>query len=138
MSQQPAPRSGASRRRAWLWWLPPLGWMALIWALSAQSDLTLTADDWLQESLGWAAHFLEYAVLAVLLWLAWRNATAWSGARTLAAAFFAATLYAVIDELHQAFVPGRTPDLRDLIVDLAGVLLALAVIRWRWVGRGRD
>ncbi|MCB0198479.1 MAG: VanZ family protein, partial [Anaerolineae bacterium] len=44
--------------------------------------------------------------------------------------FFGTALFAVVDELHQVFVPGRTPDVRDLLVDLAGILLALAVIRW--------
>ncbi len=49
-----------------------------------------------------------------------------------------ATLYAVTDELHQAFVPGRTPSVGDWVADAMGAALgavvALGVARW---ARGR-
>lgn len=122
--------NGASIRRAWLWWLPPLGWMALIWTFSAQSELFVAVSSRLRDLLAWVAHFSEFAILAALLWLALSKTSAARGQVPLASAFFGATLFAVVDELHQAFVPGRTPDLRDLLVDMAGVLAALALIRW--------
>ena len=45
-------------------------------------------------------------------------------------------LYAASDELHQAFIPGRSPQLADVLIDcggaLAGILLAaLAVLLHR-------
>lgn len=122
--------NATSRRLAWLWWLLPLGWMALIWTLSAQSDLFVAVSSQLRDLLAWVAHFSEFAALAGFLWLALWKSTALSGQTVLAAAFFSAALFAAVDELHQAFVPGRTPDLRDLLVDVAGILAALAVIRW--------
>ncbi len=119
-----------TRSTRWLWWLLPLGWMALIWTLSAQSELLVQVSSQLRDALSWVAHFSEFAVLAALLWLALRRTMTLSEQTMLAIAFFGAALFAASDELHQAFVPGRTPDIRDLLVDVAGILLALAVIRW--------
>lgn len=117
-------------RPDWLWWLLPLSWMALIWTLSAQSDLFVAVSSQLRDMLAWVAHFSEFAILAALLWLALRKTTAARGQVVLASAFLATALFAVVDELHQAFVPGRTPDMRDLLVDMVGMLAALALIRW--------
>ena len=104
--------------------------MALIWTLSAQSELLVQVSSQLRDMLAWVAHFSEFAALAAFIWLALRKTTAISQQTMLGAAFFGAALFAVIDELHQAFVPGRMPDIRDLLVDMAGILLALVVIRW--------
>ena len=77
--------SATSRRLAWLWWLLPLGWMALIWTLSAQSDLFVAVSSQLRDLLAWVAHFSEFAALAGFLWLALRNTTAIGGQTVLAA-----------------------------------------------------
>lgn len=70
------------------------------------------------------AHMTEYAVLTVLLFTAlsqWhlplerfrRAAIAWGGA----------TLYAVTDELHQRFVPGRSGVPTDVLIDSIGAII---------------
>ena len=33
------------------------------------------------------------------------------------------TLYSVIDELHQTFVPGRSGEIRDVLIDTVGVII---------------
>jgi VanZ family protein len=66
-------------------------------------------------------HMAEYAVLALALRHAWgemkgRSVLAWG----------CALAYAVTDELHQAFVPGRHPSAVDaLVFDNLGAVLAL-------------
>lgn len=110
--------------------------MALIWTLSAQSDLLVTVNSQLRDALSWVAHFGEFAALALFIWLALRKTTTLSQQTMFASAFFGAALFAASDEIHQAFVPGRTPDIRDLLVDVAGILLALALIRWLAGRRG--
>jgi VanZ family protein len=39
--------------------------------------------------------------------------------------------YAITDEIHQSFVPGRTPLLVDLVIDAAGGLAG--IVAWRKV-----
>lgn len=38
--------------------------------------------------------------------------------------------YAILDELHQFFVPLRTPDVMDFLVDSAGIFLSTFVYRY--------
>jgi VanZ family protein len=40
--------------------------------------------------------------------------------------------FGVVDEYHQSFVPGRSPELADLVADAAGVIVAVLIWRgWR-------
>ena len=79
------------------------------------------------------------AVLALLLWRAWRKPAQtgrapwrWSDAGLVLALV---VLYAATDEIHQAFVPSRVASVRDVLLDTTGAALALlclwAVNRWR-------
>ncbi len=66
------------------------------------------------------AHASEYAVLAVFLLLIFprfkgRYALAW----------LIATLYAATDEFHQSFVPGRSAQVRDVLIDSTGAFCAM-------------
>ena len=72
-------------------------------------------------------HFVEYAVLG---WLcaaassrAWPSAAAW---RTAAFAVFISVLWGLSDEIHQALVPGRSPELGDVVADLFGSAVGAA------------
>lgn len=43
--------------------------------------------------------------------------------------------YAVLDEIHQYFVPGRGPKVTDVFIDLAGSILGIAlvqIINWKF------
>jgi VanZ family protein len=108
-------------------WAPVVLYMALIFALSAQSTLpgsSLTPD--------WSQHGLAYAGLAVVALRATAGGR-WHGvgAASVAAAWAIATAYGVTDEFHQRFVPGRMADLRDVIADAVGAALALGAV-WAW------
>lgn len=43
-------------------------------------------------------------------------------------AFLATVLYAVTDEFHQSFVPGRSCELRDVLIDSSGALVLLLLL----------
>ncbi|HEY8489509.1 MAG TPA: VanZ family protein [Dehalococcoidia bacterium] len=117
--------TAARRLRAVLRWLPALAWAGLIFLLSAQPE-PLGRQPGAAQSL--LAHAAVYAVLAALLLLA-AGGPGRARWRTYAAVLLAASLYGVSDELHQAFVPGRTPDPVDWAVDTAGAAAALALLR---------
>ena len=53
-------------------------------------------------------------------------------------ALIVAVLYAASDELHQAFVPGRSSSIVDVWIDAGGALMALlAVAMIRWIRQSR-
>jgi VanZ family protein len=122
-----APLTAHGKRRLWLWWGLALVWMGGIFFFSAQTNFDFAPEQWQIDPVSWAAHFAEYAVLAALLWQALRH-TPRLGRRAVALAFVLAALYAISDEWHQSFVPGRYPDIRDVLVDVAGALTALLLL----------
>ncbi len=73
-----------------------------------------------------AAHYCEYALLGAEASLFALNISLLSGGKLsllpvlIAAA--AGVLFAVSDEIHQIFVPGRAFELSDILIDSAGVL----------------
>lgn len=64
------------------------------------------------------AHFTEYAILGSLFFLNLRNWQKSNG--TLAMSILFSFLYACTDELHQIFVPGRSAQFRDILIDTLG------------------
>ena len=79
-----------------------------------------------------AAHFTEYAILAFFAARAFRT----SPRRSIANHWFLISLalvvvYALLDEYHQSFVPSRTGTIYDSLIDIAGGLTALLLIRRR-------
>ncbi len=106
---------------------PPLAVMALIFALSTTPDLStgLGAWDTLLRKLG---HITIYGVL----WLTLARAARWRHPLLVTAI---AILYAISDELHQSFVPGRHGSPLDVAIDAFGI--GLAVLAWIVVTRRR-
>jgi len=120
-------------QRAWLGWGPAILWFAFIFVLSSQPSLP--SPDHVTDK---QAHAFAYGVLAVLCLM---GLTGWRWRRvagaSLLGAFVIAVAYGVSDEFHQAFVPGRSPDVADVVADAAGAALALTAA-WCWailVGR---
>jgi VanZ family protein len=104
-------------------WLPVVAWMGLIFYLSAQPDLPHPESGWADLLVSSAAHAFIFGVLAVL----WVRVLG-ERPRAWLLALILTWLYALSDEFHQAFVPGRTPDLLDLLCDGCGAMLGL----WGW------
>lgn len=114
-------------------WLPALVMAGVIFLLSAQSDTRLSpnpATDWLLRK---TAHLIAYGMLAFLALFALHVARA---PRRTALALLIASAYAASDELHQSFVPGRSPEVRDVLIDVCGA--AVGVIAWHALARVRQ
>ena len=126
--------------------LPAVLWMVFIFALSAMPEevseeqsrevalsLRQLAVRYLGEereeawhetapslSIRKLAHMMEYAILFLLLYGGiLRNNENSPKAAALGAVL--SVLYACSDEAHQLFVPGRSGEIRDIMIDLLGV-----------------
>lgn len=97
--------------------------MALIFWFSSQPDLPKAPDALTDLLLKKGLHAFEYSVLALLFWRALRSQI--SNRQALTMAWMLSALYAVSDELHQTFVPGRAGRPLDVAVDWLGAGLAL-------------
>ena len=74
------------------------------------------------------AHFTEYALLGALLTLHLHYVMQGQRFRRVALrAWCFATLYACTDELHQMYVGGRGPAVRDVLIDSAGAMTGAAL-----------
>ena len=100
-------------------WLPVVAWAALIFAFSSVPDLGTGLGGW-DLVLRKVAHAAEYAILGALL----LRATGRAGP-----AFALGVLYAVSDEIHQSFVPGRAGVALDVAIDALGV--AVGILVWQ-------
>jgi VanZ family protein len=98
---------------------PPLLLMALIFFFSAQPDLNSGLGDW--DTIG---RKLIHAATYGLLWFLWFRALG----RTWPAVAIT-LLYAITDEYHQTFVQGRHGSPLDVMIDGAGVLIAIGLSR---------
>ena len=106
-------------------WLPVVSWMGLIFLLSAQPELPHTGTRWLDPFLSAGALILLFAVLAMLLARA-----VGARPRQMVVAFTLAVVYALSDEFHQMYVPGRHADALDLLWDALGAALGLGAFAW--------
>lgn len=140
-----------NKTKQYLSWAAVAVWMAVIFLLSAQTarqsgDLSGGIVHWFvsllyrsfdsfplerQEEILelWhllirkGAHFTEYAILSVLI----ANALRLRGKLRWYLPVIISGLYAVTDEIHQYFVPGRACRLLDMGIDTCGALFGVAV-----------
>lgn len=105
-------------------WIPVLAWCGLIFFLSSQPHLPGPENvnlDFLFKKLG---HICAYAILFGLTFRATHSAKQ---------SFLFCIMYAMSDEYHQSFVPGRTPMIRDIGIDIIGMSLATILVqRYDW------
>ena len=141
-------RTDLSMKSLLKYWLPVLGWLVVtfigstnVLSVENTSRFIVPVLHWLKPGMTqettWGiivvmrhcAHVIEYAILALLMWRAFRWGTSMSmrmstlcGIVLLACALFAAS-----DEFHQTFVKSRNPSVRDVLLDVAGASLGLLI-----------
>lgn len=87
-----------------------------------RENLISGMEFWVRKS----AHCLEYMVLGILMYLT-ADMYVKRTRRVFWVSFAAGVIYAAGDELHQHFVPGRSCEIRDVMIDSLGVLIGIAV-----------
>ena len=143
----------SSKQKAVAWTLVVV-WSIAIFAASAKSGLDFELGTgpleqirrWLVDVLSAAfghpvdpspiGHFSEYLVFGALLFNAMRmhvrpSCAVWS-------AIAIAAVYAVTDEFHQLFVPGRACDPADWLVDVVAACIASLLCYLIFVKRGNS
>ena len=109
-------------------WVPVIGWMAVMIALSSIPGKEL--PEVVLPNIDKIAHFIEYAILGFLL----ARAIFKSGFKSGSLAVFIiavaiAVVFAAFDEWHQSFVPGRNTDMIDFMFDMFGSLTGIFIYR---------
>jgi lipopolysaccharide/colanic/teichoic acid biosynthesis glycosyltransferase/VanZ family protein len=144
-------RKGDALKRFSKYFLPPLLWMAFIFPMGNRALGSSKIYETFAAVFGWmfpqasaraldlayivfrkGLHFVEYGLLAFLLYRAFRavRGPEWSP-KPLYLAGAAAVAYGFLDEFLQSFVPSRTGSAFDWAVDILGIVTVLAVIGWR-------
>jgi VanZ family protein len=105
-------------------WLPSLAYMGAIWGLSSQSAPIELPDVPFRDKL---LHGVEYGILAVLNLWALRKSVSHGIVRSAITAVVLTSAWGYLDELHQAFVPGRHSDVYDWVADTIGAIVFASV-----------
>ena len=107
-------------------WLPLISWIGLIYYLSSIPSLKTAPDPYWDEIIRSGAHLFFFGVLYYLSFRAFKftrkKEDYWRG-------LVLSIGYGIFDEIHQHFVPTRTFQWQDLVMDLAGSLLGLMVVK---------
>jgi len=108
-------------------WGPAVAWMGVIFYISSLPDTSIPISG--DEPLSIGAHLAEYAILGFLLLRAVTAPSGWLSHRWLGAliTLLCSFLYALSDEWHQSFVPGRFSSPVDVMVDVIGAGLAILI-----------
>jgi VanZ family protein len=84
------------------------------------TDVVLAGDHFVRK----AGHIIEFFILGILVGALSKRL---GFRRNIAVSIAVCFLYAVSDEIHQAFVPGRGPLASDVLLDTAAAALAVCL-----------
>jgi VanZ family protein len=104
-----------------------IGWMLTILILSSIPNIpTLKIHTARHEfRLDYLMHFAEYGMLSFLAFIYFAEKEFRIGYRKVILIASCLILFALLDELHQKLIPGRTFSTRDIMSDVAGVAAAI-------------
>ena len=115
------------------WRIALLLWMGVIFALTS---IPATSSDTTEQVFGLfnylvrkSAHLTEYAILGILWYASIAGGLREWRPRTARLAWLLTALYGLSDEIHQSFVPNRSSSLNDVVLDAAGALIGLLLLR---------
>jgi len=98
--------------------IPAIIWMSIIFYFSSRSTTGIGTNETDRFIILKSFHLIEYAILGILLLFAINKNKL---------VVFIAYLYAISDEIHQSFVPGRSSRFRDTLIDLIGILIGIFI-----------
>jgi VanZ family protein len=128
----------------WILRILPFAYMSLIWIMSSlpANHFVELPDSGLDRTIKESLHLIEFAILYVLLVLAFLTRDQAFSARLNVLCAVIAGLYGVSDEIHQSFYPYRSASWFDLVKDFTGIAVWFyfirgALFKGRFVGLGK-
>jgi len=103
-------------------WLSVFLWCRLIFFFSSVQGIATGLGFW-DIILRKGAHIFEFGALCGLLYLAWKNTIKMTAVKFFVLVSGFSLLYAASDEFHQTFVANRDGNIRDILIDAAGIFL---------------
>ena len=73
------------------------------------------------------AHFSIYTCLGIIL-MSLASTSKFTIKKKMIICILAGMIYAILDEIHQSFTPGRTPLVGDVIIDTVGVTVGCLLV----------
>jgi VanZ family protein len=133
------------------YWFPPILWMAFLFPMTNDA-LTVESTSYILEPLiRWffpgasnadvemihivirkAGHFMEYALLAFLLFRAFRGRSKTMNLRWILYAGGIAVSYGALDEYLQTMTPLRSGEVYDWMIDTSGVVAVLSIMKAKY------
>lgn len=107
-------------------WLPLVFWCGLIFYFSSVPNLKTASNPFWDEIIRDMMHFAVYFILYILFF---RGLNFQKKKRNYWRPLILTFLYSLSDEIHQSFVPTRTFQWRDLLIDAAGAISGTLGIR---------
>lgn len=114
-------------------WLPVLTWAVVIYAFSNYPIAETSQVYWKDFIVKKSAHIIEYAIFSLLNYRALKGLS-FKKENAGLFAIFISLFYALTDELHQFFTPGRQPRVRDVVFDTIGAIAAIYFV-WNLLPR---
>ena len=105
-------------------------WMGLIFCLSSIPSLGFGLGGIQEQISRKSIHVIVYGILTLLIWFSLPGLDKHLFKKIVLCGFLA-ILFAVSDEIHQGFVPGRSGNAKGVLFDTIGVVVALILIRFR-------
>ena len=119
-------------RQQWRYWTPPVIWATLIFMASSMpapdTGMKIPFFDKI-------AHAGVFGILAVLIFRGLTFERRFNPRKAFLIALIATSLYGIMDETHQWFVPSRQTDIQDWIADSVGALLFLGMYAYMMVNQ---
>jgi VanZ family protein len=114
-------------KKTLLRWLPAIVIMAVIFGFSSVPSSEMTSFGFWDMFVRKSGHMLGYGLLALAYWYGLQF-----NRRRMWLALLLAMFYALTDEFHQSFVPGRHPSWVDVLgFDGGGAAIMLVLLSWR-------
>jgi VanZ family protein len=112
--------------------LPVISWMGIIFYFSSRYKLQVSEVYLIQFLFFKNLHVIEYIILYVLVFRAFKNTRNVPNWQNWYQAFLLSVLYAISDEIHQVFVPTREGRMRDVGIDTLGITISWFIL-WKYL-----